>query len=434
MGKVIRSYETDFSRSISEDLKRRIKSDSGGHASSLMALLKLHDKSRPTLRDWSLAFEQQYRKCMNGMRFKIEEDLAGNPDLRRLVKTLSGYGFSKWEEDIDGVIKQQRRGSTVRLGTLLNIGILSVFDFNMVGFTSKLIYSACIDVLFPRRRIRLQIDEVEDPLQLFETALRHYPDILTNRDAWNKDDPAEVIFQWELYAAFRDLVPRGWSCLGEIRESQGGQKRLDLMVYGDGRKKWAGFELKVNNVEGSKIEESIDQAMGYLEDHTVDIYLLNFCLDSKKLPPAPISRWSTRDKAHRVIVVNISHTAKCDEFDVVSEGKSWRTKVDKSPPGSPKSRIKRAYDDGDEAIDRSSHVDAMDIDGTTARELGAIDIQQTEQFTRKHSYDGCGTVVGSLSKKSKRLQALEGQVDKSYDTRSNRKKKVNLKVSTRKRR
>jgi len=93
--------------------------------------------------------------------------------------------------------------------------------------------------------------------------------------------------------------------------------------------------LKVSNVKESEIEESIDQAMGYVEDHVVDIYLLNFCLYSKKHPPAPV-RWSTQDEAHRV-VVNIKHTTKCDQlvqFDIFNEEGSWRTKIGKSPASS----------------------------------------------------------------------------------------------------
>jgi ATPase domain predominantly from Archaea len=161
MGKILRRYERDFSRRISEDLKARIKSDSGGHAASLMALLKLHNECRPTLENWNVTLEQQYRRYMNGVRFKIEEDLTDKPDLCRLVRVLLGYGCEKWQEDIDKVINQQRRGRAAKLGTLLDMGILSVFDLDSIGFTSKLIHRACIDIVFPRRMIRLRRDEIE---------------------------------------------------------------------------------------------------------------------------------------------------------------------------------------------------------------------------------------------------------------------------------
>ena len=143
------------------------------------------------------------------------------PDLRRLVKSLSGHGWEKWEKDLDEVTKQQRLGKEVGLGTLFNIGILSVFDVpDVIGFTSKLIYRACIDVVFPRRNIHLHTDDVQKPLQLFEIVLRHFdPDILCNRDSWNRDGLAEVIFQCELFAAFRDLIPRGhvWGKYANIK-------------------------------------------------------------------------------------------------------------------------------------------------------------------------------------------------------------------------
>jgi hypothetical protein len=305
-----------------------------------------------------------------------------------------------------------------------------------------LIYRACIDIVFPRRRIRLPRDEIEDPLQLFEIALRHFdPDILTNRDAWNKDGPAEVIFQWELFAAFRDLLPRGWSCLGEIRESQGGQKRLDLMVYSSGKTKWAGFELKVNKVEASETEESINQAMGYLQDHAVDIYLLNFCLDSRKQPPIPVIRRSTQDETHRVVTVNITHTTKCDEFDVMSEEKSWRAKVDMSPANSPKFLIKRAIYDGDVAMDSDRSFNGG-AGGATARELRALGgNQQTEHCIRKRVHDDGGheaALVGLSSvqvviREPKRLRTTgERQTRSKGEAREKGRgaRKTNFKVST----
>jgi hypothetical protein len=107
-------------------------------------------------------------------------------------------------------------------------------ESSKVRFTSGLIFRACLDAVIPKRRhIRVQHEDLGDPIDLLCLALRYIsPAQIMVPKVHNKAGPSENIFHVELYAVLRDLVPENWYCSPEVRETKASQKRLDFTSSG----------------------------------------------------------------------------------------------------------------------------------------------------------------------------------------------------------
>ena len=71
MAAIIEEYNKDWNSPIPDPLQLSIISEPGGHAASLMALLRLYDECQPTIKDWRLTLQTYYELFMNGVQKKI---------------------------------------------------------------------------------------------------------------------------------------------------------------------------------------------------------------------------------------------------------------------------------------------------------------------------------------------------------------------------
>jgi hypothetical protein len=203
---------------------------------------------------------------MNGLPAKIKRYLRQSSPRDLIQKYIITSGRTQWPMDI-GALSVVERG-------LFNQCENNNKDYALARFTSGLIYRICVDCVFPRRNI--QLDIMLPPILLLETAFRHMsPSQLGIKMSWNLRGPSEHIFQIELYSVFRDLLPRHWRCAGEVHEVESMKKegdnrwRLDLMLLAESTDSEdsgspgpndVGFELKVDKISKSEISEAVDQA------------------------------------------------------------------------------------------------------------------------------------------------------------------------------
>ncbi|KAL1963752.1 hypothetical protein VTN77DRAFT_7818 [Rasamsonia byssochlamydoides] len=189
-----------------------------------------------------------------------------------------------------------------------------------VCFTSHLIYRVCVDAVYPRRNIRLSAKEIKGPLWLLTQALTFFrPSQIANCYCKNNDGPSEDIFYVELYCALRDLVPESWSCAHEAHDAS--QKKLDLLLTREGQK-YTGYELKANKGSVAEFEGPINQSIGYVLEHGVDIYLVNFVSTHKKIDFDALSWPATEDGKSQVIIVHVLYNDDYAHYMIKCMGES----------------------------------------------------------------------------------------------------------------
>lgn len=143
--------------------------------------------------------------------------------------------------------------------TFFDVGILSFFDETQVGFTSGLIYRACVETVYPPiETSRLTKDQIRDPIQLIQVVLTYFdPTQFTNtRLSWNKYGPSEILFP---YGDICHIT--GLSTVPEAKAQQGGKFKLDLLVIANSTS-WIGYECKVDQ-DKKGLEDAIQQVKIY---------------------------------------------------------------------------------------------------------------------------------------------------------------------------
>ncbi|KAF8476013.1 hypothetical protein BDZ91DRAFT_788658 [Kalaharituber pfeilii] len=298
MGAIFEEYRKSWKVTVPEDLQLDIMGESGGHAASFMALLKLFHDYRPTKEAWRRVLELQYLEFMNGVSKKIRKDLA-HPVVRQLVRKMISWGEESWSIDL------KQLDSTEYY--LLNVGVF-VLVGNKVKFTSALILRACIEVIFPKPTKFLTLQDIHDPVILLRMTLRHInPAQLKSRLSYNKAGPSESSFHFELYAILRNFLPNGWLCTAEVRIA-GQQKKLDLLVQGEEEGNWAGYELRVNHLTNADFTKPVEQCTGYYNQHKTTIYLVNFCSKATSNPHLV--------NTGAVVGINIRYSDSFESFDI----------------------------------------------------------------------------------------------------------------------
>ncbi|KAF8430267.1 hypothetical protein EV426DRAFT_708426 [Tirmania nivea] len=144
MAAIIEEYNKNWNSPIPVPLQLSIISESGGHAASLMALLRLYDECQPTIKDWRLTLQTHYELFMNGIQKKITHDLDSDIKLCDHVRDLTLNGNEPWNIDLLHLKKLDK--------ALLYIGVLTILhngDSYMMKFTSNLILRVCVAAISP---------------------------------------------------------------------------------------------------------------------------------------------------------------------------------------------------------------------------------------------------------------------------------------------
>lgn len=246
---------------------------------------------------------------MDGMKYRVQEALEENAELRSLVRSLSGKFTSTWTMNLRHLSPTWKQ--------VFNVGILSVvgydsdYDLDEVRFTSNIIYRVCIDNAFPRyTRLRT----VDSPVALLKEAIRciSAKQVNGDRGAWNQAGPAENILHSEAYATLRNIMPRKWTCTNEVRQDQGANStKLDLLIRDAQGEQYTGYEFKVD-LTTLKDFEGFDQADGYLSMLGIDVFLVNFT--SKNRNPQLLPSRSGKERPNlNVHFINVLYD---DEFKV----------------------------------------------------------------------------------------------------------------------
>jgi AAA domain len=306
VSQVLQTHEEAFRVQVPLDIQAQIIAEAGGHAASLNPLLLFHFYNRPTVAQWPIVLQTRFEVYMNGVTNKISKDLA-DPDLRDLVQDISVHKNKPFYLDLNRLKPPERR--------LLNAGILLPDTTSTVRFTSHLIYRVCLNAVFPRRHIQLGDDNaVKDPIWLLRRALAYVrPTRIADKLSRNADGPSEDVFHIELYCALRDLLPLDWDCSYGAHEET--RKRLDLLISKHGGK-WAGYELKVNKGSRADLDEPITQSRGYVKEHGIDIYLVNFISKHKKLEMQPTRMSQALKGAQSVVLIHVLYNDSYDVFTV----------------------------------------------------------------------------------------------------------------------
>ena len=325
---LFKDYEDARKLTIPDTIKDAIKREAAGHPSSFMTLMRMFDKHRPNEMNWPHKLLIHFEMYMNGLPSKLNEYLR-SPGPRELVQGYLSLGTRQWSMNLQALTADER--------LLFHTGILSIVnDENtttdqetLVSFTSGLIQRVCLHSVFPKRNIKL--DRMLPPIPLLENALRHVrPSQLTMKVSWNLRGPAEHLFQIEIYSVFRDLLPSPWRCTSEVHDanSEDGNPRwrLDLLLLaestdtpincgllraaGPPKENGVGFELKVDRVSKSEVQEAVDQALKYSRSFGIDVYLINFISRRARQPKLDI----IREGNLRVFFVNITYDDNLREF------------------------------------------------------------------------------------------------------------------------
>jgi hypothetical protein len=315
-------------------IKLSMLKESNGHAASFMSLIAMYHDFCPSASEWPGTLIDHYFDYLNGIKRTTIAEL-GRPVVRDAVSGIlsRGAGAEKWY-----LLKDQM---TEVNSHLLDVGIISCTreteSLYEVEFTSYLIYRVCLHAIMPP--LHLGILAPKEPIDLLLMGLRYFRPHLISREnakeSWNVHGASEALFHHHLNWAFTSILFRGWTCLPESRAGRGNRKRLDLLVSRKeevldamesetekqvndifGRKLvnklFAGYELKVEKTTGT-IDSAFDQASDYKAMHNgVDMYLVNFVLDTTERPP-PIKRQG-------VTLVNIEYTSACNTFFVCWPG------------------------------------------------------------------------------------------------------------------
>lgn len=324
-------FEKRFDENIPQEVKGEIIRESGGHAASFNVILLLQLILKPkSVGKFSHLLERRYKVFMNGMKYKVEDELRDRPDLRDLVRSLSGKFTDTWTVNLRTLSESWKR--------LFNVGILSVVGLNQavgddkeaskddldeVRFTSNIIYRVCIDNVFPPC---VRLKTIKSPIHLLQEGIRSMsPRQLSVRNAWNRDGPSEDVFHSEIYATLRNVIPELWTCTNQARAKQGSNgKRMDLLIRDKDGNHYIGFEFKVESVADTDVEKHFQQADDYLSMLQVDVYLVNFASKNKN-PPLPAPRCGTKYPELKVFFVNVLYDDACTEYDVCEHGKPKET-------------------------------------------------------------------------------------------------------------
>ncbi|KAF8430327.1 hypothetical protein EV426DRAFT_708501 [Tirmania nivea] len=300
MSAIFTEFTEAWGISIPDPLQLAIMAEPGGHAASLMALLKLYHERRPTTQTWRIVLQTEYQDYLNGVRKMIMRNLRSNGELCDHVRNLTVHAEETWKLELDCL------GTLDKI--LLNMGIITPAgnsNSNLVRFTSPLIFRVCVEAVFP---CCTPLATVEGPIELITTAVQHLsPKQLRNKQMYNKAGPSENAFHVELYAILRHILPEQWLCSSEAR-MPGQAKRLDLLIH-KGMTNWAGIELKVNKVTAADFDAPLKQCEGYANEHQTVIYLVNFSAATQQIAMNPPT-------ANGVVVVNIRYNDQMNEFVV----------------------------------------------------------------------------------------------------------------------
>ncbi|RPB29227.1 hypothetical protein L211DRAFT_864784 [Terfezia boudieri ATCC MYA-4762] len=245
MSAIFTKFTEAWGISIPDSLQLAIMVESGGHAASLMALLKLYYERRPTTQTWRIVLQTEYQDYLNGVRKMIKRNLRSNKELCDHLRNLTVHAGETWKLELDC------------LGTLDKILLYT-------GIIGEAVFPCCTPLA-----------TVEGPIELITTAVQHLsPKQLRNKQMYNKAGPSENAFHVELYAILRHILPEQWLCSSEAR-MPGQAKRLDLLIH-KGITNWAGIELKMNKVTADDFDAPLKQCEEYANEYQTVIYLVNF--------------------------------------------------------------------------------------------------------------------------------------------------------------
>lgn len=140
---IFTKYTETWGVSIPDTIQLAIMRDSGGHAASLMALMKLYHERRPTTQVWEAVLQTD--DYFIGVRKMIHKKIGSNEELCEHVRKLTVnaiYAGKTWELGPAPFRKLDK--------ILLDIGIITpVGSGNLVRFTSSVISRACEEIVTP---------------------------------------------------------------------------------------------------------------------------------------------------------------------------------------------------------------------------------------------------------------------------------------------
>lgn len=311
MHKIFDKFEASFDEYVPQAVREEMIRESGGHAASFNVLLRmqLFHKTQ-SARRFARVLEERYKTEMNGMKYRVQEALEENADLRSLVRSLSGKFTSTWTMNLRHLSPTWKQAFNV--GILSVVGYDSDYDLDEVRFTSNIIYRVCIDNAFPRyTRLRT----VESPVALLKESIQCISARQVNgaRGAWDQAGPAENIFHSEVYATLRNIMARRWTCTNEVRHDQDSSStKLDLLIRDDQGEKYAGYEFRVDLTTWKDFENGFEQADGYLCMLGIDVFLVNITSKNRN-PQLPPSRSGKQRPNLNVHFINVLYD---DEFKV----------------------------------------------------------------------------------------------------------------------
>ena len=311
MHKIFDKFEASFDEYVPQAVREEMIRESGGHAASFNVLLRmqLFHKTQ-SARRFARVLEERYKTEMNGMKYRVQEALEENADLRSLVRSLSGKFTSTWTMNLRHLSPTWKQAFNV--GILSVVGYDSDYDLDEVRFTSNIIYRVCIDNAFPRyTRLRT----VESPVALLKESIQCISARQVNGDrgAWDQAGPAENIFHSEVYATLRNIMARRWTCTNEVRHDQDSSStKLDLLIRDDQGEKYAGYEFRVDLTTWKDFENGFEQADGYLCMLGIDVFIVNITSKNRN-PQLPPSRSGKQRPNLNVHFINVLYD---DEFKV----------------------------------------------------------------------------------------------------------------------
>src|SRR5437879_3575014 len=121
---------------------------------------------------------------------------------------------------------------------LLNIGILVPITFakkrgiatlNRVTFTSNVIFRVVFEMVWPKPRKFLPMQDTTDPLLLLIHTLQYINSAtIVNTHVKNLHNPSEKAFQAAVFSVLNGLLPTSMTCLFEVKIQS--HEALDLML------------------------------------------------------------------------------------------------------------------------------------------------------------------------------------------------------------
>lgn len=85
------AFEASFDKNVPQAVRKEIIRESGGHAASFNVLLRMQLTYKPqSVGCFSRVLEERYKTEMDGMKYRVEDELERSAEMTFLVRGLSG--------------------------------------------------------------------------------------------------------------------------------------------------------------------------------------------------------------------------------------------------------------------------------------------------------------------------------------------------------